>query len=88
MKVSLVLAGGDPIPEDLSDTGSKPGAERLTWVILSGILGGIIDSLGGANLGGTCCVLRMPIAESMTTARVSDPMVLSQAFPPQACLGR
>ena len=60
-------------------------------MILSGILGGIIDSLGGTKVwlvAPTCCVLRMPTAESITTARVSDLMILSppQAFPPQACL--
>ena len=45
--------------------------------ILSGILGGIIDALGGAEvwvLAPTCCILRMPIAGSVTTAGVSGPM--------------
>ena len=42
------------------------------------MLGGIIDLLGQAEVrvvANTCCNLMMPIAESMTTAGVSGPII-------------
>ena len=45
--------------------------------MLSAILGGTIALLGGAKVwvvAPTCCILRMPIAESLTTAGVFGPM--------------